>query len=87
MVRKLPVAGWDFDDSKPGMYLERKSDKWVFRKSYSHMHSTVCCFKNFQLVVKEQLKYQRRHTCTAVEYFKISGDQVLVEIFDTVQLS
>jgi hypothetical protein len=51
------------------------------------MHSAVCCFKNLQLEVKEQLKYQRRHTCTAVEYFKISGDQVLVEIFDTVQLS
>jgi len=51
------------------------------------MHSAVCCFKNLQLVVKEQLKYQRQHTCTAVECFKISGDQVLVEIFDTVQLS
>jgi hypothetical protein len=33
MVRKLPIAGWDFADSKPGMYLQRKSDKWVFRKS------------------------------------------------------
>jgi hypothetical protein len=51
------------------------------------MHSAVCCLKNFQLVVKEQLNYHVDTTCTAVEYFKISGDQVLVEIFDTVQLS